>query len=112
MKGRNMLYSCIKTDIQTGKLLKNSVCLPEMWTKLLKENEREEKEAGEREVIEKEEKEKERLFSSKRSEALKLYKKGTTSIDVSIELEISAEEAKTFYTEYCSLQYPFQLLPL
>ena len=71
--------------------------------KILKENEREEKEAREREEKEKEEKEKERLFSSKRSEALKLYKKGTDPIDVAIELNISPEEAKTIYYEYLSL---------
>ena len=74
--------------------------------KILKENEREEKEAREREAREKEEKEKRRLFSSKRSEALKLYKEGTPPIDVAIKLDISAEEAKTIYREYCSLTYP------
>jgi FtsZ-binding cell division protein ZapB len=79
-------------------------------TKILKENEREEKEAREREVIEREEKEKKRLFSSKRSEAMKLYKKGTKPIDVAIELDISAEEAKAFYHEYCSLQCPHKFL--
>jgi predicted transcriptional regulator len=78
-------------------------------TKILKENEGEEKEAREREVIEREEKEKKRLFSSKRSEALKLYKKGTKPLDVAIELDISAEEAKSFYYEYCSLQCPLGL---
>ena len=78
--------------------------------KKLKENEREEKEAREREAREKEEKEKKRLFSSNRSEALKLYKKGTTPVDVAIKLDISAEEAKTIYHEYCSLTYPFQFL--
>ena len=77
---------------------------------ILKEYKREEKEAREREVIEKEEKEKERLFSSKRSKALQLYKKGTNLLDVAIELDISAEEAKAFYHEYCSLQYPHQFL--
>ncbi len=77
---------------------------------ILKEYEREEKEAREREVIEREEKEKKRLFSSKRSEALKLYKKGTDPLDVAIELDISAEEAKAFYYEYCSLQCPPQFL--
>ena len=75
-----------------------------------KEYKREEKEAREKEVIEKEEKEKERLFSSKRSKALQLYKKGTNLLDVAIELDISAEEAKAFYHEYCSLQYPHQFL--
>ena len=73
-------------------------------TKILKENEREEKEAREREVMEREEKEKKRLFSSKRSEALKLYKKGTNPLDVAIELDISAEEAKTIFLQYLSLQ--------
>ena len=77
---------------------------------ILKEYKREEKEAREKEVIEKEEKEKERLFSSKRSKALQLYKKGTNLLDVAIELDISAEEAKAFYHEYCSLQYPHQFL--
>ena len=77
---------------------------------ILKQYKREEKEAREREVIEKEEKEKERLFSSKRSKALQLYKKGTNLLDVAIELDISAEEAKAFYHEYCSLQYPHQFL--
>ncbi|HYJ02797.1 MAG TPA: hypothetical protein VEW92_11340, partial [Nitrososphaeraceae archaeon] len=57
---------------------------------ILKQYKREEKEAKEREVIEKEEKEKERLFSSKRSKALQLYKKGTNLLDVAIELDISA----------------------
>ena len=42
--------------------------------KILKEHEREEKEAREREAIEREEKEEKRIFSSNRSEALKLYK--------------------------------------
>ncbi len=73
--------------------------------KILKENEIEEKEVRERE-------EKKKLFSSKRSEALKLYKQGTKPIDVSIELDISAEEAKKTYHEYLSLQYPFQFLQL
>lgn len=73
--------------------------------KILKENEIEEKEVRERE-------EKKKLFSSKRSEALKLYKQGTKPIDVSIELDISAEEAKKIYHEYLSLQYPFQFLQL
>jgi len=77
---------------------------------ILKEYKREEKEAREKEVIEKEEKEKERLFSSKRSKALQLYKKVTNLLDVAIELDISAEEAKAFYHEYCSLQYPHQFL--
>ena len=77
---------------------------------ILKEYKREEKEAREKEVIEKEEKEKERLFSLKRSKALQLYKKGTNLLDVAIELDISAEEAKAFYHEYCSLQYPHQFL--
>jgi hypothetical protein len=77
---------------------------------ILKEYKREEKEAREKEVIEKEEKEKERLFSSKRSKALQLYKKGTNLLDVAIELDISAEEAKAFYREYCSLQYPHRFL--
>jgi FtsZ-binding cell division protein ZapB len=80
--------------------------------KILKENEREEREAREREAKEKEEKEKKRLFSSNRSEALKLYKKGTTPVDVAIKLDISAEESKTIYCEYCSLTYPFQFLQL
>ena len=80
--------------------------------KILKENEREEKEAREREAREKEEKEEKRIFSSNRSEALKLYKKGTTPVDVAIKLDISAEEAKTIYREYCSLTYPFQFLQL
>lgn len=73
-------------------------------TKILKENEREEKEAREREVMEKEEKEKKRLFSSKRSEALKLYKKGITPLDVAIQLNIHPEEAKTIFLQYLSLQ--------
>ena len=80
--------------------------------KILKEHEREEKEAREREAIEREEKEEKRIFSSNRSEALKLYKKGTRPIDVAIELDISAEEAKTIYSEYCSLEYPLQFLEL
>jgi FtsZ-binding cell division protein ZapB len=80
--------------------------------KIVKEYKNEEKEARERDVIEKEEKTKEQLFSSKRSEALKLYKKGTMPLDVAIELEISAEEANAFYQDYCSLQYPPQLLQL
>lgn len=79
---------------------------------IIKKNEIEEKEAGEREVIKKEDEEREILLSTKRSEALQLYKKGTSPLDVSIELKISAEEAKAFYTEYCSLQYPPHLLPI
>jgi hypothetical protein len=71
--------------------------------KILKENKREEKEAREREAQEKEEKEKERFFSSNRSEALKLYKKGTDPIDVAIALNISPEEATKIYYEYLSL---------
>ena len=71
--------------------------------KILKENKREEKEAREREAQEKEEKEKERFFSSNRSEALKLYKKGTAPIDVAIALNISPEEATKIYYEYLSL---------
>ena len=61
--------------------------------KILKEYKREEKEAKEIEAKEEEEKEKERLFSSNRSEALKLYKKGTDPIDVAISLNISPQEA-------------------
>lgn len=80
--------------------------------KILEEHEREEKEAREREAIEREEKEKKSIFSSNRSEALKLYKKGTRPIDVAIELDISAEEAKMIYSEYCSLEYPLQFLEL
>ena len=80
--------------------------------KILKENEREEIEAREREAKEKAKKEKERLFTSNRSEALKLYKKGTTPVDVAIRLGISAEEAKTIYHEYCSLKYHFKFLQL
>jgi FtsZ-binding cell division protein ZapB len=80
--------------------------------KIRKEKEREEIESREREEKEKEEKEKKRLFSSNRSEALKLYKKGTTPVDVSIKLDISADEAKTIHHEYCSLTYPFQFLQL
>ena len=80
--------------------------------KILKEDEREEKEAREREAKQKEEKEKTRLFSSNRSEALKLYKIGTTPVDVAIKLDISAEDAKTIYREYCSLTSPFQFVQL
>jgi hypothetical protein len=80
--------------------------------KIIKEYEREEKEAREKEVIEKEENEKKRIFSSKRSEALQKYKKGISPLDVAIELEISAEEANTFYGEYHSLQHPPQLLKI
>jgi FtsZ-binding cell division protein ZapB len=80
--------------------------------KIVKEYKNEEKETREIDVIEKEEKTKEQLFSSKRSEALKLYKKGTMPLDVAIELEISAEDANTFYQEFCSLQYPPQLLQI
>jgi hypothetical protein len=77
--------------------------------KILKEHEREEKESRKREVIEREEKENKKIFSSKRSEALQLYKKGKIPLDVAITLEITTDEAKTFYHEYCSLQYPPQL---
>ena len=80
--------------------------------KILKENEREEREKREIEAKEKVEEEKKRLFSSKRSEALKLYKEGTTPVDVAIKLDISAEEAKTIYCEYCSLTSPSQFLQL
>ena len=76
---------------------------PRDIVKILKEYKREEKEAREREAQEKEEKEKERFFSSNRSEALKLYKKGTALIDVAIALNISPEEATKIYYEYLSL---------
>jgi hypothetical protein len=76
------------------------------------EYKKEQKEARERAIIEKEEKTKEQLFSSKRSEAFKLYKEGTKPLDVAIKLEISAEEANTFYQNYCSLQYPPQYLQI
>lgn len=76
---------------------------PRDIVKILKENKRKEKEAREREAQEKEEKEKERFFSSNRSEALKLYKKGTAPIDVAIALNISPEEATKIYYEYLSL---------
>ena len=79
---------------------------------ILKEYKREENETREREVIEKEEKEKERFFSSKRSDALQLFKKGTNLLEVAIELDISAAEAKAFYSEYCSLQYSHQFLQI
>ena len=71
--------------------------------KILKENDREEIEDREREEKEREEKERERLFSSNRSEALKLYKKGTHPIDVAISLNISPQEATTIYHEYLYL---------
>ena len=71
--------------------------------KILKDNEREDIEAREIEAKEKEEKEKERLFSSKRSEALKLYKKGTDPIDVTIAINISPQEATKIHYEYLSL---------
>ena len=80
--------------------------------KILKEHEREGIEAREREAIEREEKEKKSIFLSNRSKALKLYKKGTRPIDIAIELDISAEEAKMIYSEYCSLEYPLQFLEL
>jgi hypothetical protein len=80
--------------------------------KILKEHESEEKETQERKAIERKEKEKKSIFLSNRSEALKLYKKGTRPIDVAIELDISAEEAKMFYSEYCSFEYPLQFLEL
>jgi FtsZ-binding cell division protein ZapB len=79
---------------------------------ILKENKKEEEEAREREIIEKEEEEKDRIFSSKRSEALQLYKEGKSPLDVAIELKISAEGAKEFYHEYCSLQYPPKFLQI
>ena len=78
----------------------------------LKEYRREGKEAREIETRGKEEKEKERLFSSKRSEALQLYKKGKNLLGVAIELDISTDEAKAFYHEYCSLQYSHQFLQI
>ncbi len=71
--------------------------------KILKENEREEIEAKEREEKEKAEKEEDRVFSSNRSEALKLYKIGTDPIDVAIALNISPQEAATIYYDYLSL---------
>ena len=71
--------------------------------KILKEHKIEEKEAREIEAKEKAEKEKEKLFSSNRSEALKLYKKGTDPIDVAIALNFSPQEATTIYYEYLSL---------
>ena len=71
--------------------------------KILKEYKREEKEAKEIEAKEEEEKEKERLFSSNRSEALKLYKKGTDPIDVAISLNIRPQEATAIYYDYLSL---------
>jgi hypothetical protein len=80
--------------------------------KIRKDNEREENETRLRDIREKEREEKEKLFSSKRAEALQLYKKGINPLDVAIELKISAEEAKEFYYEYCSLLYPPQLLEI
>ena len=71
--------------------------------KILKENEREEIEAREREEKEKAEKEEDRLFSSNRSEALKLYKIKTDPLDVAIALNISPQEATTIYYDYLSL---------
>ena len=79
---------------------------------IIKEYEREQEEARKKEIIDKEENEKNRIISSKRSEALKLYKKGIRPLDVAIELEINAEEANAFFQEYCSLQYPPQLLQI
>ncbi|HSF52079.1 MAG TPA: hypothetical protein VLA74_15080 [Nitrososphaeraceae archaeon] len=43
---------------------------------------------------------------------MKLYKKGTIPLDVAIELDISAEEAKAFYHGYLSLESPPQFLQL
>lgn len=80
--------------------------------KILKEHEREEKERRDIEIIENEENEKKRIFLSKRSKALQLYKKGPILLDVAIELEISAAEANSFYDEYCALQYPPQFLEI
>jgi hypothetical protein len=79
---------------------------------IIKEYEREQEETRKKEVIYKEENEKNRIISSKRSEALKLYKKKIRPLDVAIELEISAEEANAFFQEYCSLQYPPQSLKI
>ena len=44
-------------------------------------------------------KKKKRDYFHQRSKALQLYKKGTILLDVAIELDISAEEAKAFYHE-------------
>lgn len=78
-------------------------------SQLIREYKREEKEKREKQVIEKEKNEQKKLFLLKRSDALKLYKKGKSPLDVAIELEISAEEANAFYHEFCSLQHPPQL---
>jgi FtsZ-binding cell division protein ZapB len=43
---------------------------------------------------------------------LQLYKEGKSPLDVAIELKISAEGAKEFYHEYCSLQYPPKFLQI
>ena len=80
--------------------------------KIVKEYEKEQKEARERGIVEKEEKTKEQLFSSKRSEALKLFKEGTKLVDVAIGLKISAEEAIMFYQDYCTLQYSDQYMQI
>lgn len=79
---------------------------------ILKKYKKEEREVRDREIIEKEEEEKKRVFSSKRSEALQLYKEGQCPLDVAIKLKISAEEAKEFYQEYCSLLSPPQFLQI
>ena len=80
--------------------------------KIVKEYEKEQKEARERGIVEKEEKTKEQLFSSKRTEALILFKEGTKLVDVAIGLKISAEEAIMFYQDYCTLQYSDQYMQI
>jgi hypothetical protein len=73
-------------------------------TEIIKEYEREQNDARNKEVIEKEENESKRIFSSKRSEALQLYKKGMNPLDVAIQLKIDPEEAKAIFLQYLSLQ--------
>jgi transcriptional regulator len=50
-----------------------------------------------------EEKERKKIVLSKTAQALKLYKKGKSPIDVAIKLDLSTQEANSLYIDYLSL---------
>jgi hypothetical protein len=79
-------------------------------SRIVKAMEREEDESRDKEAKEIESKEKKRQSLSNRSKALKLYKKGKNPVDVSIQLDISPEEAKNIHLEYLSLENHSQFI--
>lgn len=78
----------------------------------IKEIKKEEDEAKEVEIKKRSEKEEEKLFLSARSEALKLYKEGTSPLDVAIKLNLSGVETNMIFNDYCSLQHQSHLLQI